>query len=180
MWKQYGFLPEFYNVAQGGATAKREGYPLRPELIESVMYLYRATRDPFLLTVGEDMLRSIEFSARTECGYATVKNVRDHTLEDRMESFFLAETTKYLYLLFDEHNFLHADGSTAQLLRTEHGQCVVEAGGYIFNTEAHPIDPAMLSCCHAHTEEEVCSTILATLAYDALPFILDKIHSFTI
>ena len=47
-------------MAQGGAANKREGYPLRPELIESVMYLYRATRDPFLLTVGEDMLQSIQ------------------------------------------------------------------------------------------------------------------------
>ena len=38
-----------------------------------------------------------QYSARTECGYATVKDVRDHTLEDRMESFFLAETTKYVH-----------------------------------------------------------------------------------
>lgn len=27
------------------------------------------------------------------------------------------------------------------------GQCVVDAGGYIFNTEAHPIDPGALNCC---------------------------------
>ena len=25
VWKQYGFLPEFYNVAQNGASHKREG-----------------------------------------------------------------------------------------------------------------------------------------------------------
>ena len=56
VWKQYGFLPEFYNVPQSGASHKREGYPLRPELIESAMYLYKATQDPFLLTLGEDML----------------------------------------------------------------------------------------------------------------------------
>ena len=104
VWKQYGFLPEFYNVAQQGAAAKREGFPLRPELAESAMYLYRSTKDPFLLTVGEDMFRSIEHSARTDCGYATIKDVRDHALEDRMESFFLAETTKYLYLLFEPDN----------------------------------------------------------------------------
>lgn len=29
VWKQYGFLPEFYNVAQNLASTKREGYPLR-------------------------------------------------------------------------------------------------------------------------------------------------------
>jgi len=49
------------------------------------MYLYRATRDPFLINLGEDMLESIEFSARTACGYATVKDVRDHSLEDRYQ-----------------------------------------------------------------------------------------------
>lgn len=38
--------------------------------------------------------RSIQHSAWTPCGYATVKNVLTHSLEDRMESFFLAETTK--------------------------------------------------------------------------------------
>lgn len=148
VWKQYGFLPEFYNIPNAEAGANRENYPLRPELIESVMYLYRATGDPFLLQVGEDMLRSIQHSAKTACGYATIKNVRDHRKEDRMESFFLAETTKYLYLLFDPDNFLNNDGGHGHVVDTPNGECVLEAGGYIFNTEAHPIDPAALRCCH--------------------------------
>ena len=42
------------------------------ELIESTMYLYRATKDPYLLEVGVDILESIEQETRTECGYATV------------------------------------------------------------------------------------------------------------
>jgi len=33
------------------------------------------------------------------CGFATVHDVRDKTLEDRMESFFLSETCKYLFLV---------------------------------------------------------------------------------
>jgi ER degradation enhancer, mannosidase alpha-like 2 len=77
VWKQYGFLPEFYNIPNSEAGANRENYPLRPELIESVMYLYRATGDPYLLEVGEDMLRSIEYSARTTCGYATVSTFKN-------------------------------------------------------------------------------------------------------
>ena len=139
VWKQYGFLPEFYNVAQGAVASKREGYPLRPELVESAMYLYRATKDPFLLTIGEDMLKSIQHSTKTDCGYATIKDVRDHALEDRMESFFLAETTKYLYLLFDTDNFIHNSGNIATVLNTPYGECIIDAGGYVFNTEAHPI-----------------------------------------
>ena len=48
------------------------------------------------------------------------------TPRNRMESFFLAETLKYLYLLFDD------------------GTSLVFRGNYLFTTEAHliPIDPA--------------------------------------
>ncbi|CAH1123922.1 unnamed protein product [Ceutorhynchus assimilis] len=148
VWQQYGFTPEFYYITQNEAGAGKESYPLRPELIESIMYLYRSTRDPFLLEAGEDILRSIKHSARTPCGYATIKDVRDHRKEDRMESFFLSETTKYLYLLFDTDNFIHNQGQHGTLINTPNGECVIDAGGYIFNTEAHPIDPSALHCCH--------------------------------
>lgn len=33
------------------------------------------------------------------CGYATLHHVIDKSKEDRMESFFLSETCKYLYLV---------------------------------------------------------------------------------
>lgn len=116
VWKQFGFTPEFYNIPQGEAGTNRESYPLRPELIESVMYLYRATGDPYLIDVGVDVLRSLQHSAKTTCGYATINDVRDHRKADRMESFFLAETTKYLYLLFDPDNFIHNTGISNKIL----------------------------------------------------------------
>ena len=119
------------------------------------MYLYRATGDPWLIDAGLDILRSIQHSAWTPCGYATVKNVLTHTLEDRMESFFLAETTKYLYLLFDPDNFLHNRGNLATKVETPGGVCMLDAGGYIYNTEAHPIDPAALQCCSGLSEKEI-------------------------
>lgn len=67
-----------------------------------------------------------------------------------MESFFLAETTKYLYLLFDEDNFISKHqklGMWGQAIETLDGQCIVDAGGYVFNTEAHPIDISAVHCC---------------------------------
>ncbi|XP_057335354.1 ER degradation-enhancing alpha-mannosidase-like protein 2 [Microplitis mediator] len=147
VWKQFGFTPEFYNIAQAEAGTNRESYPLRPELIESVMYLYRATKDPYLIQVGADILKSLQHSAKTNCGYATINDVRDHRKSDRMESFFLAETTKYLYLLFDPDNFIHGNGNSGEIIKTQWTECVVGGGGYIFNTEAHPIDPGALACC---------------------------------
>ncbi|XP_040066956.1 uncharacterized protein LOC8043968 isoform X1 [Ixodes scapularis] len=154
VWRQYGFTPEFYDVVHSQANSKRDGYPLRPELVESVMYLYQATKDPHLLEIGVDILESIAHSARTECGYATIRKVQDHELEDRMESFFLAETTKYLYLLFSPDHFIHNNGSQAATVQTPSGRCILDAGGYVFNTEAHPIDVAAVHCCSAHKVAE--------------------------
>lgn len=47
---------------------------LSTELIESTVYLYQATKDPYLLEIGIDILESIEHSTRTKCGYATVSS----------------------------------------------------------------------------------------------------------
>lgn len=85
-----------------------------------------------------------------------VKDLRDHQLDNRMESFFLAETIKYLYLLFDPAHFLHGggmEGAGSWEEGGEGGQCVLGAGGFIFNTEAHPLDPAALYCCSRHAED---------------------------
>ena len=42
------------------------------ELIESTLYMYRATKNPALLDFGKSMLDAIESVAKMKCGYATV------------------------------------------------------------------------------------------------------------
>ena len=42
---------------------------------------------------------------RTDCGYASVRDILEGELDPRMESFLLSETFKYLYLLFDVGKF---------------------------------------------------------------------------
>ncbi|XP_057685318.1 ER degradation-enhancing alpha-mannosidase-like protein 2 isoform X2 [Corythoichthys intestinalis] len=154
VWRQFGGLPEFYSISQGYTVDKREGYPLRPELIESAMYLFRATNDHTYLQLGLDAVESVERIAKTPCGYASVKDLRDHQLDNRMESFFLAETIKYLYLLFDPTHFLHSNGAESWVEGGPDGRCILNSGGYIFNTEAHPLDPAALYCCSRHRHEQ--------------------------
>ncbi|VDK88263.1 unnamed protein product [Dibothriocephalus latus] len=72
-----------------------------------------------------------------------------------MESFFLSETTKYLYLLFDTDNFLHTvpsedrvsginSASPSPTWASSEQLCEPESGGYIFNTEAHPLDSSLI------------------------------------
>lgn len=71
-----------------------------------------------------------------------------------MESFFLAETTKYLYLLFDPDNFIHNNGSRGTVIQTPNGECVIDSGGYFFTSEAHPIDAASVYCCSTQKKQD--------------------------
>ncbi|CAE7111477.1 unnamed protein product [Rhizoctonia solani] len=109
LWRRYSGIPETFNIAtRQGVTL---GYPLRPEFIESTYFLYRAsaTQDPFYLDVGERVLLDLIRRAKVECGLSTLSNVQSGEHEDRMESFALSETLKYLFLMFDEDNKINSD-----------------------------------------------------------------------
>ncbi|XP_030507656.2 alpha-mannosidase I MNS4 isoform X1 [Cannabis sativa] len=138
VWKRYGFTPEGFNLATLSVQHGQKSYPLRPELIESTYWLYKATRDPRYLDAGRDMVASLQYSARCACGYCHISDVEFHKQEDHMESFFLAETIKYLWLLFDL-----AVGPDN----------LVENGPYkyVFSTEGHilPSTP-QISLVHEH------------------------------
>ncbi|KAK0468302.1 alpha mannosidase-like protein [Desarmillaria tabescens] len=118
LWRRYSGLPEVFDTNYKQATSHQ--YPLRPEFIESTWYLYRATRDPFYLDVGERILFDIITRSKVDCGLSGIQDLRTNKRDDRMESFALSETLKYLYLLFDEENPLHSDDSN-----------------YVFTTEGH-------------------------------------------
>uniref|UniRef100_A0A1I7VN79 alpha-1,2-Mannosidase n=1 Tax=Loa loa TaxID=7209 RepID=A0A1I7VN79_LOALO len=96
---------------------------LRPEAIEAWFYLYRATGDKIYQQWGWEAFNAIESFAKLEYGYSSVNNVKriPVTHKDMMESFFLAETLKYLYLLFDDD-------------KTD-----IPLDKYVFNTEGHPL-----------------------------------------
>jgi mannosyl-oligosaccharide alpha-1,2-mannosidase len=77
-------------------------YILRPEAVEAFYYLSKLTGDPIYREWGWEVFQSIEKYCKTKYGYASIKDVnKPGSVEDRMESFFIAETLKYLYLLFD-------------------------------------------------------------------------------
>ncbi len=118
MWNLTGIEPDELNYA----TMKIEdaAYPLRPEIIESTYYLYHYTHDEKYLAMGQTYYASLVKYCRTPEAFAALKNVETKQQTDDMESFFFAETLKYLYLLF-------APPSTLDL------------NAIVFNTEAHPM-----------------------------------------
>eukprot|EP01041_Mallomonas_annulata_P001006 gene1006-1977_t len=102
VWKKYFALPDIFNMQNRGTHSFAKDYPLRPEMIESAYYLYGATKDAKYLSFGKDVLWSLQNRSRVSCGYASIADVDTGQLDDRMDSYFLAETLKYLFLLFDE------------------------------------------------------------------------------
>ncbi|KAH9516895.1 ER degradation-enhancing alpha-mannosidase-like protein 3 [Dermatophagoides farinae] len=115
--QKHSFLPEAFTM---DFNIHWPHHPLRPEFIESTYFLYLATRDNHYLDVGKDVLKNLQNYTRVHCGYAAVNDVRTKKKEDRMDSFFLAETLKYLYLLFSEKHEIEFN-----------------LDDYVFTTEAH-------------------------------------------
>ena len=118
MWNRYGIEPEEFDYQKMSITAN--GYALRPEIIESAFYLHRATGDRRYLEMGQTFFDDLVKYCRTKTAYAALKDVEKKTQRDEMESFFLAETLKYLYLLFSPPDKL-------------------DLSKFVFNTEAHPL-----------------------------------------
>ncbi|CAN8101816.1 unnamed protein product [Discula destructiva] len=111
------------NMLPRGFTHIRDRrYILRPEAIESVFILYRATGREDLLHTAWTMFTAIDRITSTELANSAVSDVtiaeKPHA-SDSMESFWMGETLKYFYLIFSEENLIDLDE-------------------WVFNTEAHP------------------------------------------
>ncbi|XP_014791191.1 endoplasmic reticulum mannosyl-oligosaccharide 1,2-alpha-mannosidase isoform X1 [Octopus bimaculoides] len=97
----------------------------RPETVESLFYLYQITKDKKYQEWGWMIFQAFEkYTKLPNAGYSAINNVKSITnpgFTDKMESFFLAETLKYFYLLFAE------------------GDAIIPLDKYVFNSEAHPL-----------------------------------------
>ncbi|KAI7737959.1 hypothetical protein M8C21_004921 [Ambrosia artemisiifolia] len=93
---------------------------LRPETVESLFYLWRLTGNKTYQEWGWNIFQAFEKNSRVESGYVGLKDVNTGVKDNMMQSFFLAETLKYLYLLFSPPSVISLDE-------------------WVFNTEAHPL-----------------------------------------
>ncbi|EAW06865.1 class I alpha-mannosidase 1A [Aspergillus clavatus NRRL 1] len=86
-------------------------YLLRPEAIESVFYMFRITGDDYWREKGWEMFQAISKYTRTELAHSAIHDVTLETskMRDTMESFWLAETLKYFYLLFSDPKVVSLD-----------------------------------------------------------------------
>ena len=88
-----------------------KSYFLRPEAIESIFILYRLTGDPEMQEIAWRMFSAIEQHTRTEIASAALRDVTvpNPPKANRMESFWLAETLKYFFLMFSEPDVVSLD-----------------------------------------------------------------------
>ena len=99
-------------------------YLLRPEVVESIFYAWRETHDQKWRNYARDIWRAIAKHCQVDSGgFTDVRRVTSVTpvKMDKQESWFLAETLKYLWLTFQPDSVIPLDK-------------------YVFNTEAHPIE----------------------------------------
>src|SRR3989449_7934261 len=118
MWNLQGVEPEILDYKTMRVIAG--AYHLRPEIVESGYYLYHFTADSEYRRMGEKRFDDFVKYCRAKAGYAALADVTSKQQLDEMQSFVLAETFKYFYLLFAPPKTLQFDK-------------------VIFNTEAHPL-----------------------------------------
>ncbi|KAI0083757.1 seven-hairpin glycosidase [Irpex rosettiformis] len=101
---------------------RSQKYLLRPETIESIFLMWKTTGDPVWRERGWRIFKALESETKTPSGYASLYTVsKPHSiLQNEMPSYFLAESLKYLYLLFRDDDLVPLDR-------------------WVFNTEAHPL-----------------------------------------
>ncbi|XP_073471557.1 mannosyl-oligosaccharide 1,2-alpha-mannosidase IC [Aquarana catesbeiana] len=118
--------PEVFRFDTGAeATSSRLSeryYLLRPEVVESYLYLWRLTHNPKYREWGWEIAQALDTYCRIENGFSGIRDVYTTTPnhDNVQQSFFMSETLKYLYLLFSEDDLLSLED-------------------WVFNTEAHPL-----------------------------------------
>lgn len=90
----------------------------RPEVIESIYYLHYFTGDPKYRIIAAKLFDAIDHHLRVDGGFASAGPNGEKT--DGAESFFIAETLKYFFLIF----------APPEVMDLDH---------FVFNTEAHPL-----------------------------------------
>jgi hypothetical protein len=117
IWVKYGLEPMVYDY--GKKVILNATYDLNPEIIESAYYLYHFTGDKKYKEMASQYFSDLMAYCRTDVAFTCIKDVTTKEQKDHMETFFLAETMKYLYLVFANPEGINPD------------VCV-------FTTEAHP------------------------------------------
>ncbi|PNS15801.1 hypothetical protein CAC42_4253 [Sphaceloma murrayae] len=120
---------DFY--ADAGFWIKSGFYRLRPEVLESFYYAWRATGDEKYREFAWRGIQNIAEATRVGSGYSYIRDVNavdGGGFDDFQDSFFFAETLKYAFLIFAEDAPYQVQTGVEQ--------------PFVFTTEGHPLQVA--------------------------------------
>jgi hypothetical protein len=116
LWDKYGLEPMVYDY--DAHTPNYPVYDLNPEIIESAFYLYQITGKEKYREMALKFYKNILRNCKTEVAFTAIENVETMEKRDYMATYFIAETLKYFYLIFQDNPVVNIDD-------------------YVFSTEAH-------------------------------------------
>ena len=122
------FIPQtdlqMRQLAELGFWVVDPHYKLRPEYAESLFYAWRITGEQRYREWAWDAFQAIENNCKAKFGYASIGNVTKEPgkmkLLDESQSFWMAETLKYFFLIFSDVHVGSLDT-------------------WVYNTEGHPL-----------------------------------------
>eukprot|EP01084_Bolivina_argentea_P148233 259197_1 len=119
-----GLAPESIEFNDDSWNAKEMKYQLRPETLESLYILYTLTGNEQYRIWAWNIFLSIEKYCKTDAAFSGINDVSEipPKQDNQMQSYVMAETFKYLFLMFDDY-----------------ARASLPLDKYVFNTEAHPI-----------------------------------------
>ena len=115
----FHFTHDFEGI---GLQKDHMSYRLRGDVVESYFYLWRLTHDQRYRDYAWDVVQAIDKYCRTDSGFVGLMNTSDVNSRkiDKMETYFMSKTLKYLYLIFSSDD-------------------LIPLNEWVFNTEGHPI-----------------------------------------
>jgi mannosyl-oligosaccharide alpha-1,2-mannosidase len=115
-------MADSYEIQQSAIKFIDPSFKLRPEFIESCFYLWRFTGDGKWREAGWMVFKSMVRNCRATHGFGPLKHVNfpELGIMDTQDSYLLAETFKYAFLLFSNSS-------------------VVPLDEFVFTTEGHPL-----------------------------------------
>jgi mannosyl-oligosaccharide alpha-1,2-mannosidase len=119
---QTGLMADGFHILKEALLITDPSFKLRPEFMESCFYLWRFTANETWREIGWKLFKNLVRNCRVTYGFAELKNVNYPELGfvDMQDSYLLAETFKYAFLLFSDSDVMPLDE-------------------FVFTTEGHPL-----------------------------------------
>lgn len=123
VWNKNGAVSFSYDYQKDSVL--NPYFQLNPEVLESAYYLWHLTDDSTYYHRNVNYFNDLKTCCQTPVAYAHLNDITTKEKDDKLATFFIAETLKYLYLTFSDTTTVSLDS-------------------HVFTTEAHHFSKAAI------------------------------------